>query len=606
MKILIKYCCRLMVFFALITCFGFKLYAKTYDLTNDQIDVCDRNGKKMVYSYSGRKWEEDNNPIVTAEDKKGHNRINVFIEGEEQHNNIDITLKDLRYKSIGATCFLNVTADTSIYLDGSNKLEQLSAKTLFYVGKTVVIKPVDGSVAKLELIQSDNEYNAVKIEDGGKLKIEGSTQLSIRGNVENKKALDTTELTEDGFVQYLDADGKVNSIVRGTVIVDEHPWDDGVITRQPSCTTKGIKTYTCTAVPEHTKTEEIECLGHTYADASDPENWKKDSTGHWQECVRATCSPIFGGVTEKRNHTYADDESPICTVCGYDRTHKHTLTYVEAAEPTCTEAGNKAYYKCTECDTMYKDAFGIVCIEAKDAYLQPNGHKLEKHASVSATCTQDGNTEYYVCETCGNLYKDADGLMQIEDMHETIIPATGHAAGDSYQRDKNNHWKICSTCGKTLDKSSHSFNGRSCTVCGYRKPASSGGGAGSTGTMKAVTSSGTQGSWIHDEKGWWFRKTDGTYPKSGWTKLTWQGNSYWYYFNADGYMDMGWLDWNSKRYYLNPMIGTNSGRMFTGWQQIDGKWYYFSTEQDANEGSLLRGTTTPDGYRVCILSRSFP
>ena len=409
----------------------------------------------------------------------------------------------------------------------------------------------------------------------------------------------TCELDDGGWVKYLDTNGEVITAKTITGVAGGvHNYCKTAETAA-TCTEPKKVTYTCSFNASHTKTETVGVpFGHTYADESDPENWKKDSIGHWQECVRATCSPILGGVTEKKNHTYSDDESPICTVCGYDRTHKHTLTYVEATEPTCTEAGNKAYYKCAECDTMYKDAFGIVCIEEKAVYLQPTGHKLEKHASVSATCTQDGNTEYYVCETCGNFYKDADGLQQIEDMHETIIPATGHTAGDSYQSDKNNHWKICSTCGKTLDKSSHSFNGRNCTVCGYRKSASSGGGAGSTGTMKAVTNIGTQGSWVHDEKGWWFRKTDGTYPKSGWTKLTWQGNSYWYYFNADGYMDMGWIDWNSKRYYLNPMIGTNSGRMLTGWQQIDDKWYYFSAEQGANEGCLLRSTTTPDGYRV--------
>ena len=59
-------------------------------------------------------------------------------------------------------------------------------------------------------------------------------------------------------------------------------------------------------------------------------------------------------------------------------------------------------------------------------------------------------------------------------------------------------------------------------------------------------------------------------------------------------MKMGWLESSGSYYYLNPIIGTNSGKMLTGWQLIDQKWYYFSTEQGAKEGSLLRNTVTPD------------
>lgn len=81
-------------------------------------------------------------------------------------------------------------------------------------------------------------------------------------------------------------------------------------------------------------------------------------------------------------------------------------------------------------------------------------------------------------------------------------------------------------------------------------------------------------------------------------KLTWLGAESWYYFDSDGYMKTSWLDKNGERYYLNPIVGTNSGKMLTGWQLIDGKWYYFSTEAGAGEGRLLRNTTTPDHYQV--------
>ena len=43
----------------------------------------------------------------------------------------------------------------------------------------------------------------------------------------------------------------------------EHVWGDGVITKNPTCTEKGIRTYTCSNCGE-TKTEEIDMLPHNY------------------------------------------------------------------------------------------------------------------------------------------------------------------------------------------------------------------------------------------------------------------------------------------------------------------------------------------------------
>lgn len=38
------------------------------------------------------------------------------------------------------------------------------------------------------------------------------------------------------------------------------------------------------------------------------------------------------------------------------------------------------------------------------------------------------------------------------------------------------------------------------------------------------------GKWVQDSKGWWYRYSDGTWPKSKWLKL-----DAWYWFGADGY-----------------------------------------------------------------------
>lgn len=101
------------------------------------------------------------------------------------------------------------------------------------------------------------------------------------------------------------------------------------------------------------------------------------------------------------------------------------------------------------------------------------------------------------------------------------------------------------------------------------------------------------GSWILSSTGWWFLYEDGTWPENTWVQLSWNNQTNWYFFNADGYMATGWLFWNSHYYYLHPMGDGTRGFMYTGWHEIDGKWYYFDST-----GAMAASTTTPDGYRV--------
>lgn len=73
---------------------------------------------------------------------------------------------------------------------------------------------------------------------------------------------------------------------------------------------------------------------------------------------------------------------------------------------------------------------------------------------------------------------------------------------------------------------------------------------------------------MQDNIGWWYRREDGSYPANTW----WQdpADGIWYYFNEQGYMVTGWIDWNGSRYYCLP-----SGAMATGENIIDGAVYHF-------------------------------
>ena len=118
------------------------------------------------------------------------------------------------------------------------------------------------------------------------------------------------------------------------------------------------------------------------------------------------------------------------------------------------------------------------------------------------------------------------------------------------------------------------------------------------GQVLGVDRSLSYGKWIKDEKGWWYRRADGSYPKNTWGYEEYNGKSYWYYFLDSGYMATGWVNLNGSKYYLFSGSDGWMGRMLTGWQWIDGYCYYLGADSGNNEGHLYRNEKTPDGYQV--------
>lgn len=59
------------------------------------------------------------------------------------------------------------------------------------------------------------------------------------------------------------------------------------------------------------------------------------------------------------------------------------------------------------------------------------------------------------------------------------------------------------------------------------------------------------GEWKMDQTGWWYQNADGTHPMNQWLEI----NGKWYFFNEQGYMATGWIDWNGRRFYCDPVNG---------------------------------------------------
>ena len=133
---------------------------------------------------------------------------------------------------------------------------------------------------------------------------------------------------------------------------------------------------------------------------------------------------------------------------------------------------------------------------------------------------------------------------------------------------------------------------------GSRSGGGGGGGSRSGGSATKASQNSTsipQGSisWQRENKGWWIKNSDGSYPRNEWKLI----NNSWYFFDSQGYMFTGWLNISGSWYYLNTDEGSNNGKMVTGWRAVSGKWYYLSTATDGSGGKMLLNTTI-DGYRL--------
>ena len=230
------------------------------------------------------------------------------------------------------------------------------------------------------------------------------------------------------------------------------------------------------------------------------------------------------------------------------------------------------------------------------AYLLQLNRKIDKYRFLVKGTDDNygGGTKFYVNN---ELYTNRP-IVPVEDLAPTALLFSPLFDAKKVENPSNNSSgnSARSSRGNSGSSSSSSSSGGSSS--------GSGGGSGSfkvsssfTGQVLGVDRSLSGGQWMQDEKGWWYKRADGSYPKNSWGYEAYNGKSYWYYFLDSGYMATGWMDVNGSKYYLFPNSDGWKGRMLTGWQWIDGNCYYLDP-QGQNEGALYKNTTTPDGYAV--------
>ena len=154
----------------------------------------------------------------------------------------------------------------------------------------------------------------------------------------------------------------------------QHSWDEGKVTVPATCTTDGVKTFTCKVCSE-TKTEPIKASGHTVVEDAAKE---------------PTCTET--GLTAGKHCSVCNEVLEAQTVVP---AKGHKMTKTEAKAATCTEAGNNAYWTCETCGQMFKDEQGT-----QPTNVAAETIKALDHDFTGAWVNTDAAGHYHKCTRC--------------------------------------------------------------------------------------------------------------------------------------------------------------------------------------------------------------
>ena len=229
---------------------------------------------------------------------------------------------------------------------------------------------------------------------------------------------------------------KVTSVKAGSETC-QHVWDNGKVTKEPTETETGIKTYTCTLCGE-TKTETIPKLTHEHsydAVVTAPTCTEKGYTTHTCACGDSYVDTYVdalghawdeGKVTKEPTETETGVKTFTCTRCGETKTevipalsHEHSYKAVVTA-PTCTAKGYTTH-TCA-CGDSYVDT-----------YTDALGHAWDSgKVTKPATETEDG-VKTFTCTRCGETKTEVIPATGVVDVTEMFTDVSHSWADDGIQ-----------------------------------------------------------------------------------------------------------------------------------------------------------------------------
>ena len=372
-------------------------------------------------------------------------------------------------KSCGYVNKFTVPTSTTVYwrTDLSNtSFSSVLSKTQFSVGDSIdfwlyddtdyTVEFSDRSMVSVNKLENyANDIRRITFKNGGSLTVKiyptynpsvaktykftcGCTSHTYGSAVITKQPTCTSEGTKTKTCT------KCNATVTETIPKTSHKYADTVVA--PTCTTDGYTLHKCSVCGTSYKDSTTKATGHSYGNSV----VTKQPTCTSEGTAIKTCTKCNATVTEtipKTSHKYADTVvAPTCTTDGYtlhkcsvcgtsykDSTTKATgHSYgnsVVTKQPTCTSEGT-AIKTCTKCNATVTET------------IPKTSHKYADTV-VAPTCTTDGYT-LHKCSVCGTSYKDS------------TTKATGHSYGNSVVTkqptctSEGTAIKTCTKCNATV------------------------------------------------------------------------------------------------------------------------------------------------------------
>ena len=371
-------------------------------------------------------------------------------------------------KSCGYVNKFTVPTSTTVYwrTDLSNTtFSSVLSKTQFSVGDSIdfwlyddtdyTVEFSDRSMVSVNKLENyANDIRRITFKNGGSLTVKiyptynpsvaktykltcGCTSHTYGSAVITKQPTCTSEGTKTKTCT------KCNATVTETISKTSHKYADTVVA--PTCTTDGYTLHKCSVCGTSYKDNTTKATGHSYGNSV----VTKQPTCTSEGTKTKTCTKCNATVTEtipKTSHKYADTVvAPTCTADGYtlhkcsvcgtsykDNTTKATgHSYgnsVVTKQPTCTSEGS-AIKTCTKCNATVTEK------------LPAKGHTAVTDKGYPATCTTAGKTDGSHCSVCNTIIKV-----------QTVINATGH---------KSSGWIVDKAASIGVKGSKH----KECTVC---------------------------------------------------------------------------------------------------------------------------------------------
>ena len=157
---------------------------------------------------------------------------------------------------------------------------------------------------------------------------------------------------------------------------EDHSWNQGEITKEPTCKEEGEKTFTC-SICGNTKTEKVSTTDHQHMEIRNQKNPTCKEAGYSGDTYCADCGvKISSGQTIAKTKNHNWDGGVITT------------------EPTCTERGEKTF-TCT------------ICGNTNTKKVNATGHSYGAYKVVKEPTNKRKGLKSKTCSVCGKIVYEA-------------------------------------------------------------------------------------------------------------------------------------------------------------------------------------------------------